>query len=812
MRCPHFDGVDRIRYNIDNGSRVHGGAGGFVLGVQRHLLLILFCALLIGAGLAFASHASAWPTAGPTPTPTPSAVPVPRHYDPPAPPDLPLAPGGQSLQDLLPGGYPRIVKLWGGYDPQVGLDFYTRYHMIVSEAFTTGQLAYLRAQNPSLILLYSGIATYDLDTGPLGSRWVGAPPGTPEFECFYRGVDGAVLRVGFWGHGMFNVENTWCRTEIVNYLISQFDPALYQGVFFDRITQVITPWIIDGIDRDHDGLVDDRDAVNDAYGRGTQMLLDSVRQHLGVQMILVANDAPLLYTTRLNGREYESFVRQVLDGGLDWTQFRYNYEQWARAARDPRLTMVMANPPSWMLSKYGIQPYVTMKPAAVDEAAAHYQRMRFGLTTALLDNGLYSFEFGDTWHGNAWWYDEFDGGGLGLGYLGQPLGEAYHAAGPLLTPNQVVNPSFESAALSPWTLFTYDAQATLETVSADTDLAGERMGQVTIRSTWGRDGVRLSQGGLSLVGGRSYTLSFRARATQQLWNVRMMVHPAPQPWSACGLDALQEIGTAWQQYWVPFTASATVSDAVLSLSVGQDIGRVWIDDVRLQEGILPDVWRRDFEHGIVLCNATTSRQSVSLDGVYTRLAGQQAPRVKILIDDTAEPTSTFARIGGWTGHVAGMDEWGDSWHHAVTTQDPGGWISSAVWRPDIPYAGDYTVSVWLAPHSECNAPVTYMVQHAAGVSFVAVNPVVGEPGWAELGTYPFAAGTGGTVALPNLTTATWAVADAVKFESAARYNDGATVAAVTLEGQDGIILLGDPRNNGLPYSSYLPLILRDASR
>ena len=40
--------------------------------------------------------------------------------------------------------------------------------------------------------------------------------------------------------------------------------------------------------------------------------------------------------------------------------------------------------------------------------AAHYQRMRFGLTSALLEGGLYGFELGTTWHGNAWWYDEYE--------------------------------------------------------------------------------------------------------------------------------------------------------------------------------------------------------------------------------------------------------------------------------------------------------------------------------------------------------------------------------------------------------------------
>ena len=109
--------------------------------------------------------------------------------------------------------------------------------------------------------------------------------------------------------------------------------------------------------------------------------------------------------------------------------------------------MVMTNPPSWLRTKYGLQPYHKVSGAMEDEIAAYYQRMRFGLTTTLLEGGTYSFEFGDTWHGNAWWYDEFDGAGLGKGYLGQPLGDAYFATGPLETANVVQNPGFEEPGL-----------------------------------------------------------------------------------------------------------------------------------------------------------------------------------------------------------------------------------------------------------------------------------------------------------------------------------------------------------------------------
>ncbi len=53
--------------------------------------------------------------------------------------------------------------------------------------------------------------------------------------------------------------------------------------------------------------------------------------------------------------------------------------------------------------------------------SAPYQGMRYGLCATLMNNGYYapsSSNYSDT---NFLWFDEFDGGGIGTGYLGQPL-------------------------------------------------------------------------------------------------------------------------------------------------------------------------------------------------------------------------------------------------------------------------------------------------------------------------------------------------------------------------------------------------------
>jgi hypothetical protein len=56
--------------------------------------------------------------------------------------------------------------------------------------------------------------------------------------------------------------------------------------------------------------------------------------------------------------------------------------------------------------------------------------MRFGLATALLGDGYFAFDNGVFGHYVSWWYDEYDGAGVGPHWLGRALGPP-HASGDL---------------------------------------------------------------------------------------------------------------------------------------------------------------------------------------------------------------------------------------------------------------------------------------------------------------------------------------------------------------------------------------------
>ena len=208
-----------------------------------------------------------------------------------------------------------------------------------------------------------------------------------------------------------------------------------------------------------------------------------------------------------------------------------------------------------------------------------------------------------------------------------------------------------------------------------------------------------------------------------------------------------------------------------------------------------------------MCNATQREHEIALGETLCKLESTQAPKISILIDDAERSNESFSKIGGWAGHGAGdnyyYDCWGQTYHHALTTDDPGGDLSSATWRPRIAYPDRYVVYAWAVPHPSLNDSVTYTIRHAGGIAHVTADPRVHSPTWLNLGTYTFDLGTGNAVTLTNLSPSTWIVADAVKFESVTRYNDGACGTSVTLAGQDGIILLNER------LRTYLPLMHKE---
>jgi len=225
---------------------------------------------------------------------------------------------------------------------------------------------------------------------------------------------------------------------------------------------------------------------------------------------------------------------------------------------------------------------------------------------------------------------------------------------------------------------------------------------------------------------------------------------------------------------------------------GGETGQIWIDDVSLKERG-EEVFRRDFQHGLVLLNGTRRRQTVDVGDGYMHLEGEQAPKYQYILDDGGN--EGFKTTGGWQEIELGTKEWHaiPPYYHAWNNRchELMSSTGEATWDLDLRGPGQHTIQAWwaAAPDAkEWTKQALYEVV-AAGKVLASATLDQSQAGdqWhtltADLSLAPqdkpyVRLKSGGGVL----------VADALHIFSAERYNDGGAVRQVTLEPMDGIIL------------------------
>ena len=208
--------------------------------------------------------------------------------------------------------------------------------------------------------------------------------------------------------------------------------AAWDGIYIDRIdgdeswlvTSTFTHTAGRTIDpnRSNRVVTDGYAAFDAAWNAGLRVYEQKVRSLIGPSKIILGNGAWPNYDL-LNGTLFEGFPDA--EGGImaiGWRDAMFtpdvswgvtgkgSYTQWASAALQPNLTSAVT-----YQADHG----------GADGKTPDYRNLRFALTTALMGDGysVYQLHGTDRWAIN--WFDEYDGGGLGTGYLGQPTGAAY---------------------------------------------------------------------------------------------------------------------------------------------------------------------------------------------------------------------------------------------------------------------------------------------------------------------------------------------------------------------------------------------------
>ena len=406
----------------------------------------------------------------------------------------------------------------------------------------------------------------------------------------------------------------------------------WDGLLIDR-SDPNQSWLVNNgyartIDPDQSNtLLTDYSAFDAAWNEGLRQYEEQVRAGVGDDRLIFANWGMNNYDL-LNGNNFEGFPPDGADDWPNWHNVMFgpfedhkgNYFDWMAQARQPNMTMI---------ETYEIDGYHEDNPCDDPGFVPNYRKMRFGLGSALLNDGFYSYEIGTNGHGSLCllWFDEYDNAGAGRGYLGQPLGPAYRLDNLPLGANQVNGGDFETQAdMDSWRFWVdtdegYQATYTQDTTTSAT---GDASARIEITQTGGSDWqVEIDNGPIEVISGADYTLSFWAKADRER-AIGAWVQMDHDPWTDFIDFGNPVLSTDWQHFELTANASGDDTQAILMFGLSESLGSVWLDDVQLRQGSR-DAWRRDYDNGSVLLNATTVTHTITLDRTYRKIDGGQDP-------------------------------------------------------------------------------------------------------------------------------------------------------------------------------------------
>ena len=210
------------------------------------------------------------------------------------------------------------------------------------------------------------------------------------------------------------------------------DDPRWSGILVDRSetgeARYIDGSTIRSMDPDQSNrLLSDYSAFDATWSDGLRIYLKDLREAIGPQRIIFLNWG-IEYYEMVNGNNFEGFPDD--EGGVgdnSWHSIvfgpyhRGSYFDWVSKSPQPNISMIETYEDNGTASGEYDNPCT--KPGFTP----NYRKMRFGLATALLNNGYFSYEMNTNGHGSLclMWFDEYDNAGAGRGYLGYPLGDAF---------------------------------------------------------------------------------------------------------------------------------------------------------------------------------------------------------------------------------------------------------------------------------------------------------------------------------------------------------------------------------------------------
>ena len=301
----------------------------------------------------------------------------------------------------LPASYPRLANYflkWEISDSEA--KELAKWDLLIVDMETAEnsrtQLKKIRQLNPDVVMLAYITSEEILDD-------VNGYDGATLRQEFASGLyDGWWMRdkngskISNWPYtSMFNLSDG-AKTDVngkrLNDYLAEFvatkiaASGLWDGVFYDNTWGTIS-WMNKGnIDLNNDGVTDTSAQADAAWAAGFKKMLAKTRALTGPDFIIIGNGTVYDgYQSIMNGMMLESFPPAWENGGT-WTGAMKTYIKLPTLNPSPAVSVVNVT----------------------DRNQFNYQHLRYGLASALLGSGFFSFDYDITNHGQTWWYDEYD--------------------------------------------------------------------------------------------------------------------------------------------------------------------------------------------------------------------------------------------------------------------------------------------------------------------------------------------------------------------------------------------------------------------
>jgi len=530
--------------------------------------------------------------------------------------------------------YPRLAlygRMYGGGYPmwdstgtldQACLDDISRYHELIFDAspitpYRPDAVAAIRQRHPGIVMLAYLTGHY---------IWPAADPDSfvhypTRHWRLVRDLDGFLYNKNGQQYGLTNY--SFANVNLAKKdATGQFVVAVgLANLFYDAI---IRPNIWDGLFIDtwcHDILWtqspgESIDFVRAGYANATDFqqawaaasdtMASRLRGLCGPNVILCGNCIPGTRTQWFNGWMAENFPFQ--NGGSWYTNmFRDpgGYITDERVYRAPRRNHLFtaADPPDL--------PY----------NAINVRKVRLGLGSASMGEGYGMFGYGARatlqYPYHRWWYDEYSVDRTTgyattdlahTGWLGQPKGPYYQMIWIGDNPDSIRNGDFETD-LSGWNFQNFIPA----TFNRDVSTAGTGSASLHVSISTGPNVdwqvYAMNNAQLPVTTNQMISATFRAKASSP----RVIIV------AAAGQQGTCPITTEWKQYQVNLI-SGVAGTTACNFWLGHDAGEVWLDDIHFQVGA-STVYRRDFDHGTILVNPSTSTLDVHMERSFQRIHG-----------------------------------------------------------------------------------------------------------------------------------------------------------------------------------------------